>query len=60
VKPLDRTKVHYEPRAGGRVAYVSGWDNRPVLEAVAEDQPSLSLRANLLLTQVDGRWRVFG
>jgi len=60
VKPLDMTKVHFEPRAGGRVAYVSGWDDQPVLEAVAEDQPGLSLRANLLLTQHDGQWRVFG
>lgn len=60
VKPLDLAKVHFEPRAGGRVAFVSGWDDRPVLEAVAEDQPGLSLRANLLLTRHDGRWRVFG
>lgn len=60
VKPLDITKVHFEPRAGGRVAYVSGWDDQPVLEAVAEDQPGLALRANLLLTQHDGHWRVFG
>lgn len=60
VKPLDMTKVHFEPRSGARVAYVSGWDDQPVLEAVAEDQPGLSLRANLLLTQHDGQWRVFG
>lgn len=60
VKPLDITRVHFQPRSGGRVAYVSGWDDRPVLEAVAEDQPGLSLRANLLLTQHDGQWRVFG
>ncbi|NUQ72672.1 MAG: hypothetical protein HUU21_03875 [Polyangiaceae bacterium] len=60
VKPLDMSKVHFEPRSGGRVAYVSGWDDQPVLEAVAEDQPGLSLRANLLLTQHDGQWRVFG
>jgi hypothetical protein len=60
VKPLDITKVHFEPRAGGRVAYVSGWDDQPVLEAAAEDEPGLSLRANLLLTQHDGQWRVFG
>lgn len=59
-KPLDLAKVHFEPRAGGRVAYVSGWDDRPVLEAVAEENPGLSLRANLLLTQHDGHWRVFG
>lgn len=60
VKPLDLSRVHFEPRAGGRVAHVSGWDDLPVLEAVAEDHPGLSLRANLLLTQHDGRWRVFG
>jgi hypothetical protein len=60
VKPLDLSKVHFEPRAGGRVAMVSGWDDRPVLEAVAEGDPGPALRANLLLTQHDGRWRVFG
>lgn len=60
VKPLDLSKVHFEPRAGGKVAHVCGWDDLPVLEAVAEDHPGLSLRANLLLTQHDGRWRVFG
>ncbi|EYF06410.1 hypothetical protein [Chondromyces apiculatus] len=60
VKPLDLTRVHFQPRAGGRVAYVSGWDDAPVLEAVCETEPGLSLRANLLLTQHDGRWRVFG
>jgi hypothetical protein len=60
VKPLDFTKVHFEPRSAGRVAYVSGWDDRPVLEAVTEQEHGPSLRANLLLTQHDGRWRVFG
>jgi len=60
VKPLDRAKLHFEARAGGRVVHVSGWDDQPVLEAVAEDQPNLALRANLLLTQHDGHWRVFG
>ncbi|MEZ4296841.1 MAG: hypothetical protein R3B70_17885 [Polyangiaceae bacterium] len=60
VKPLDLTKVHFEPRAGGRVVHVCGWDDRPVLEAVAEDHPGLSLRANLLLTSHDGRFRIFG
>lgn len=60
VKPLELTKLHFEPRLGGRVAFVSGWDDRPVLEAVAEDHPGLALRANLLLTQHEGRFRVFG
>lgn len=60
VKPLDLTKLHFEPRAGGRVALVTGWDDRPVLEAIAEDHPGLALRANLLLTQHDGNWRIFG
>lgn len=60
VKPLTITKLHFEPLLGGRVASVSGWDDRPVLEAVADDHPGLALRANLLLTQHDGRWRIFG
>jgi len=59
-RPLDFSRLHFEPRAGGRVAYVSGLDNEPALVAAAEDQPNLALRANLLLTQIDGRWRVFG
>ena len=60
VKPLDLTKVHFEPRVGGRVCYVSGWDDQPVLEAATEEQPGPALRANILFTQHDGRWRVFG
>jgi hypothetical protein len=60
VKPLDLTKVHFEPRAGGRVAMASGWDDRPVLEAIAEEHPGLALRANILFTQIDGNWRIFG
>lgn len=60
VKPLDRNVVHFEPRAGGRVAYVSGADGEPVIHSIAERDPGLHLRANLLLTQVDGRWRIFG
>ncbi len=60
VKPLDLAKVHFEPRAGGRVAMVSGWDDRPVLEAIAVDHPGLALRANFLFTQIDGNWRIFG
>lgn len=60
VKPLEIAKLHFEPLLGGRVASVTGWDDRPVLEAVADDHPGLALRANLLLTQHDGRWRIFG
>lgn len=60
VKPLDLTKVHFEPRLNGRVIYVSGWDDRPVLEAAADDLPGMALRANLLLTDLDGQFRIFG
>lgn len=60
VKPLDRKTVHFEPRAGGRVAFVSGADGEPVIHAIAERDPSLHLRANLLFTQYAGHWRVFG
>ncbi len=64
VRPLDVSRLHFHPRAGGRVVYVSAWDDGPVLEAVApaagEDQPTPALRTNLLLIQHEGRWRVFG
>jgi hypothetical protein len=60
IKPLDWKILHFEPRVGGRVAYVTGADHEPAIEAIAEDDPSLRLRANLLLTQYAGRWRVFG
>lgn len=60
VKPLDTGKLHFEPRANGRVALVTASDDRPVLEAVADDVPGLALRANLLLTRHEGRFRVFG
>lgn len=64
VRPLDLSRLHFEPRAQGRVVYVSAWDGGPVLEAVAppagEDQPTMALRTNLLLMQHDGRFRVFG
>jgi hypothetical protein len=64
VRPLDEKRLHFEPRAGGRVAYVCAWDDGPAIEAVgpppaAEDLPGLALRTNLLLTQHNGRWRVF-
>lgn len=60
VKPLDFGKIHFEPRAQGRVALVSGSDDRPVIEAVAEGEPAPALRANLFLTRIDGSWRIFG
>lgn len=64
VRPLDFSRLHFESRRGGRVVYVSTWDGGPVLEAVAppagEDQPTMALRTNLLLTRHDGRIRVFG
>lgn len=63
VRPLDKARLHFETRSAGRVVYVSAWDDGPVLEAVSppagEDQPTLALRTNLLLTQVNGQWRVF-
>lgn len=60
VKPLDLRLLHFEPRAGGRVALVSGADGQPAIEAIAEDDPVLRLRANILLTQHEGAWRVIG
>jgi hypothetical protein len=59
-KPLDFARLHFEPRVGGRVAYVSGWDDEPAIISVAADEPNFALRTNILLTQHEGRWRVFG
>lgn len=64
VRPLDPARLHFHPRAGGRVVHVSAWDDGPVLEALAppagEDEPTPALRANLLVTQHEGRYRIFG
>lgn len=60
VKPLDRRVIHFEPRAGGRVAYVSGADGEPVIHAICEMDPSLQFRANPMFTRYAGQWRVFG
>lgn len=58
--PLEFARLHFEPRLGGRVAYVSSWDDQPALVSVAEDQRNFVLRTNILLTRHEGRWRVFG
>lgn len=58
VAPLDPATLHFAPRAGGRVAHVTRHTGAPVLEAVLEDNPNRRMRANFLLTQHDGRWRV--
>lgn len=59
VRPLDFSRIHFEPRAGGRVAYVSGADNEPALEAISSADPALRLAANPLFTRYNGAWRVF-
>lgn len=64
VRPLDVNRLHFHPRCGGRVVHVSAWDDGPVIEAIApaagEDEPTPALRANLLVTHHEGRYRIFG
>lgn len=57
--PLDLSKVHFEPRCGGRVAHVTRHDDRYVLEAACTRDPNRRLRSDLLMIQHGGRWRVF-
>ena len=58
-RPLDLDELHFEPRCGGRVAYVTRPAGGPALEAACLDMPQRRLRTDLLLTQYAGDWRVF-
>ena len=61
VRPLDLEKLHFEPRAGGRVAHVTHIDGGYVIEAVtlARGEIDERIRTDLTLTLHDGSWRVF-
>jgi hypothetical protein len=58
-EPLDLRALHFEPRAGGRVAHVTRSDGGYVLAAVAQDDPRRRLQTDLLFTQYAGDWRIF-
>jgi hypothetical protein len=56
--PLEPAQLHFEARAGGRVAQVTRHDGRPVLDAMVVSPLGQRIRGDLLLTQHEGRWRV--
>jgi hypothetical protein len=62
VAPLDPGTLHFSARAHGRVAHVTRTNGAPVIEGTVpvtvEGAEEGRLRANLLLTQVQGRWRL--
>ena len=58
-EPLDLGALHFEPRAGGRVAHVTRADGGYAITAVAQDDPKRRLRTDLLFTQYAGEWRIF-
>jgi hypothetical protein len=60
IGPLDPTSLHFEARARGKVAVVTGVDDGCAITATTERDPNAVLRANLWLTQHDGGWRVIG
>lgn len=57
--PLDFAELHFEPRCGGRVAYVTRHDERHVLDVRCANDPKRRIRTDLLMMQDGGRWRVF-
>ena len=58
-EPLDMSMIHFEPRCGGRVAYVTRHDEQFVLNASCRLDPKRRIRTDLLMVQHQGRWRVF-
>jgi hypothetical protein len=57
--PLAPETLHFEPRAGGRVAFVTRHDGGYALDAVCEKDPKRRLRTDLLMTRHQGRWQIF-
>lgn len=57
--PLDFSQLHFEPRCGGRVAYVTRHDERHVLDVPCRKDPKRRIRTDLLMIQHGGTWRVF-
>lgn len=59
LRPYDPTELVFERHCDGRVAYVTRRDGGPALSADHKVDPSQTWQANLLLTRIDGRWRIF-
>lgn len=62
-RPLDPAELHFESRAGGRVAYVTRADGSAPVEAIAEEPDELGftlrMAPDVRMTMVDGAWRLF-
>jgi hypothetical protein len=60
VRPLEPNKLHFEPRADGRIAHVTHIDGGYVIEAVtlARGEVDERIRTDLTFTFHDGAWRV--
>lgn len=56
-RPLDLDELVFEPRAEGRVAYVTRADWGPAIEATASDGRRFA--ADLWLTRHEGAWKIF-
>ncbi|MBK8939871.1 MAG: hypothetical protein IPM79_20170 [Polyangiaceae bacterium] len=59
VAPFEPHELSFERWADGRVAYVTRKDGGFALLATHKTDPGQRWRANLYLTKVDGRWRIF-
>lgn len=61
-RPLDMADLHFDSRAGGRVAFVTRADGDPAIESItAEPDPGggvLQIAMDLRMTMVDGQWRL--
>jgi len=60
IPPLEMDSLHFEPRAGGRVAYVRRAGGGYVLNAPTERDPRRRLKANLLFIRRQGTWNIWG
>ena len=59
VDDLDFAELHFTRLHEGRVAHVTRLDNRYVFDVSTRRDKKIRLRMDLLLTQHEGRWRVF-
>jgi hypothetical protein len=59
MEPFDPDDLRFERYQDGRVAYVKRASGKPAVRATHRDEPYLGWGADLFLTRLDGRWRVF-
>lgn len=59
VGDLDFADLHFSRLHDGRVAHVTRYDEDYVLDVRTKREPKVRLRMDLLMTQHNGKWRVF-